>query len=133
MNDRSVEDALVRDAWRVREAAYAPYSQFRVGAAVRASSGQNYSGANVENASFGLTVCAERAAIFAAISAGERKLDLLAVVTDAPAVTPPCGACRQVIWEFAKEGTIVAENRRGDRRRWKIQELLPEAFDLTGS
>lgn len=133
MNDRSVEDALVRDAWRAREAAYAPYSHFRVGAAVLASSGRFYSGANVENASFGLTVCAERAAVFAAVSAGERKLDMLAVVTDAPTIIPPCGACRQVIWEFAKEAAIIAENQRGERRRWKIQELLPDAFELTGS
>jgi len=133
MNDRSLEDKLVRDAWRVREASYAPYSQFRVGAAVLASSGRIYIGANVENASYGLTVCAERAAVFAAVSAGERKLEMLAVVTDAPSITPPCGACRQVIWEFAKDASIIAENQRGERRHWKIQELLPDAFDLTGS
>lgn len=123
-----IVDDLLAAARRARASAYAPYSRFAVGAAVLAGSGQIYAGANVENASYGLTICAERAAIFAAISTGERQIRAVAVVTDAETATPPCGACRQVIWEFGKDALIVAENRRSERREWSIRDLLPDAF-----
>ncbi len=124
---RIVEDLLAA-AWKVRGSAYAPYSRFAVGAAVLSGSGQIFTGANVENASYGLTICAERAAIFGAIGKGERQIKAVVVVTDAEMVTPPCGACRQVIWEFGKDALIIAENLRGDRREWRIRDLLPNAF-----
>ncbi|MGH2458175.1 MAG: cytidine deaminase [Chloroflexota bacterium] len=120
--------ALVQAAWQARENAYAPYSQFRVGAAVLAGSGKIYPGTNVENASSGLTICAERAAIFAAIGAGERSIRAVAVVTEAEQPTPPCGACRQVLQEFGPEALVVAANRTGRSREWRLSDLLPDAF-----
>lgn len=119
---------LLAEAWKAREASYAPYSRFPVGAAVLAGSGRIYRGTNVENASYGLTVCAERAAIFAAVGAGEREIRAVAVVADASVVTPPCGACRQVIWEFGKNAVVIGESRRAGRREWRIVDLLPDAF-----
>jgi cytidine deaminase len=94
-------ETLIAAARQARENAHAPFSNFRVGAAVRANSGRIYGGCNVENASYGLGCCAERVAIFKALSEGERGFDAIAVVTDADTLTPPCGACRQVIWEIA--------------------------------
>jgi cytidine deaminase len=128
MSMRNASEDVLATAWHAREAAYAPYSGFKVGAAVLAGSGRVYPGANVENASYGLTICAERAAICAAISAGERQILVVAVVSEADTVTPPCGACRQVIWEFGKDATVIAENRHGDRREWQLVDLLPDAF-----
>src|ERR1700690_1678167 len=93
-------EGLIKAAGQDRENAHAPFSNFRVGAAVRATSGRIFTGCNVENASYGLTCCAERVAIFKAISEGERGFDAIAVVTDTDSLTPPCGACRQIIWEF---------------------------------
>jgi cytidine deaminase len=119
---------LIAAAGAVREHAYAPYSHFAVGAAVEAGSGRIYVGANVENASYGLTICAERAAIFAAITAGERVIRRLAIVTGAPAPTPPCGACRQVLDEFGPRARVAAATVAGDQRSWTMEELLPEAF-----
>ncbi len=120
-------DALVALATNARQSAYAPYSQFPVGAAVLTESGTIFTGANVENASFGLTICAERAAIFAAASAGERRIRTVAVVTGAADPTPPCGACRQVISEFGPETLIICD-ANGIRRRWLLSELLPYPF-----
>lgn len=126
--DGAAVDRLVAEAWRAREAAYAPYSRFAVGAAVIAGSGRTYTGANVENASYGLTICAERAAIVAAVSAGEREIRAVAVVADSGALAPPCGSCRQVISEFGKASLVIAENRRGQRALWLSSDLLPHAF-----
>src|SRR6202453_94005 len=103
-------DALISAAKQARENAHAPFSDFRVGAAVRANSGRVYSGCNVENASYGLTICAERVAIFKALSEGERGFDAIAVVTDAEKLTPPCGACRQIIWEFCGDAEVILGN-----------------------
>ena len=118
---------LVDSAREVRERAYAPYSGFRVGAAVRAQSGQVYLGCNVENASFGATVCAERNAIAAAVAAGEQQIDAVAVFTEADSPTMPCGLCRQVILEFGADATIVAATPSA-RKQTTLAELLPEPF-----
>ncbi len=114
--------------------AYAPYSRFRVGAAVRASSGKVYTGANVENASYGATACAERNAIFAAVSAGERRLSAVAVAGGAEGVVTgycaPCGICRQVMREFADpaELTVYVAKSAADYRAYTLDRLLPDAF-----
>jgi cytidine deaminase len=121
-----IEDAIAR-AREARERAYAPYSGFHVGAAVVAG-GRVFTGENVENASYPVSVCAERNAVAHMIDAGERKIDLVAVVTAAETPTPPCGACRQVLWEFGREALVVAETTSGERRTWALEDLLPDAF-----
>ncbi|MEK7241673.1 MAG: cytidine deaminase, partial [Planctomycetota bacterium] len=93
---------LIKKAIEAREKSYSPYSHFKVGAALKTTSGKVYAGTNVENASYGLTVCAERVAVYKAVSEGEREFEALAVFTEADELTPPCGACRQVLWEFSK-------------------------------
>ena len=109
-------ETLISAAKQARENAHAPYSNFRVGAAVRAASGRIFGGCNVENATYGLTVCAERVAIFKAISEGERGFDAISVVTDTDTLTPPCGACRQLIWEFWRRcAGDPCEPKRKDR------------------
>lgn len=120
-------EELIRSAFKAREKAYAPYSRFPVGAAVLGESGRIYSGCNIENASYGLTNCAERTAIFKAVSEGERRLRMLAVVADTDLPTAPCGACRQVMVEFGVENIIMC-NTKGDRKLVTIYELLPYAF-----
>ena len=124
-------DRVIELAKQARLRAVAPFSKFLVGAAVQTDQGKLYSGCNVESASYGSTICAERVAIWKAISEGERNFTKLAVVTDSDLLTPPCGACRQAIWEFCKDATIVLANLRGDREEWRITELLPRAFDAT--
>ena len=122
-------DTLIAAARRARENAHAPYSNFRVGAAVRAKSGRVYGGCNVENASYGLTCCAERVAIFKAVSDGERGFDAIAVVTDAETLTPPCGACRQIIWEFCGDVPVILADLAGNSETTSAAKLLPRAFD----
>src|SRR5579871_3761674 len=107
------QQELVDHAKRAREHAYARYSQFKVGAAVRGESGNLHSGCNVENASFGLSICAERVAIFKAVCAGERKIVELALVTDGERASRPCGACRQVLSEFGKDAIVIMSNLDG--------------------
>jgi len=125
----SQRDALIAAATQARENAHAPFSNFRVGAALRAKSGRIYTGCNVENASYGLTCCAERVAIFKAISEGERGFDAIAVVTDTDSLTPPCGACRQIIWEFCGDVPVILANTKGDVEEESSAKLLPRAFD----
>lgn len=108
--------------------AYAPYSRFHVGAAVLADDGRVFSGANVENASYGLTSCAERNAIFTAVSAGVRAIVAIAIHTPTDAPVSPCGACRQVIFEFGPMATVLSCCASEGERRWAIDELLPGAF-----
>jgi cytidine deaminase len=122
-------DALIAAAKRARENAHAPYSNFKVGAALRSSSGRVFGGCNVENATYGLTVCAERVAIFKAMSEGERKFDALAVVTDTDQLTPPCGACRQLIWEFCGDVPVILSNLSGKSEVVRMKELFPKPFD----
>ncbi|MEJ7597699.1 MAG: cytidine deaminase [Kofleriaceae bacterium] len=113
-----------------QDRAYAPYSKFKVGAALRMS-GQEFEGANVENASYSLTICAERAAIATAVVAGARELEEVVVCTDASPPSSPCGACRQVLVEFARDPaavTVTAVNPQGERRSWTLAQLLPDSF-----
>jgi cytidine deaminase len=121
--------ALITAARQARENACASISNFRVGAAVRAKSGRIYSGCNVENATLGLTMCAERVAIFKAVSEGERGFDAIAVVTNVPGLTPPCGACRQIIWEFCGDVPVVLANLDGKVEVESSLKLLPRPFD----
>jgi len=107
----------------------APFSHFLVGAALRTKDGKVFTGCNVESASYGLTVCAERVAIWKALSEGERDFTDLVVVADTEQLAPPCGTCRQIIWEFAKHAAIVLANLRGQKEEVSIRELLPRAFD----
>ena len=125
----SEHDLLIAAARMVRENAQAPYSNFRVGAAVRAKSGRIFSGCNVENSTYGLTLCAERVAIFKAISEGERGFDAIAVVTDTDSLTPPCGACRQIIWEFCGDAEVVLANLHGKIALHRMSALFPKPFD----
>lgn len=123
---------LIEAARKARENAHAPFSKFKVGAALRARSGKIYTGCNVENASYGLTICAERNAIFKAISEGERAgFDAIAVVTDAVKLTPPCGACRQIIWEFCGDAEVILANLQGRTKKFQMRDLLPEPFDAS--
>ena len=122
-------EPLIEAAKRARLQSVAPFSNFLVGAAVRAGSGKVYTGCNVESASYGLTVCAERIAIWKALSEGERQFTELAIVADTETLTPPCGTCRQIIWEFARNATIVFANLNGESDEFRIADLLPRAFD----
>jgi len=119
---------LVAAARKARGRAYAPYSHFYVGAAVL-SDGRVYTGVNVENASYPLSVCAERNAVAAAVTAGRTKIDAVAVVADDTEPTPPCGGCRQVLHEFGPDMLVVAEADNGRRAEWVLRSLLPAAFD----
>lgn len=128
MNKESFQ-SLIEAATEARLYSVAPFSNFKVGAAVRTESGKVYTGCNVESASYGLTVCAERVAIWKALSEGERHFTQLAVVADTETLTPPCGTCRQIIWEFAKGADIVFANLKGESEVFHIADLLPRAFD----
>jgi cytidine deaminase len=125
----SEHDALIEAAKRARENAHAAFSNFRVGAALHATSGRIFGGCNVENATYGLTVCAERVAIFKAISEGERGFDAIAVVTDTDKLTPPCGACRQIIWEFCGDVPVILANLKGQVETIAMRDLFPKPFD----
>jgi len=122
-------DTLISAAKAARANAHAPFSHFKVGAALRTSSGKIFGGCNVENATYGLTICAERVAIFKAISEGQHKFDALAVVTDTDSLTPPCGACRQLIWEFCGDVPVVMANLQGKVEELRMSQLFPKPFD----
>jgi cytidine deaminase len=125
----SDDDELLEAARRVRAHAHAPYSRYQVGAAVRAASGRVYAGANVENASYGLALCAERSAVAAAIAAGEKRLSAVAVVTATSPPAAPCGMCRQVLAEFGDDALpVLLTNDRGERQDTTLGALLPHAF-----
>lgn len=129
MAKEQMEPQLVAAAREIRERAYAPFSDFKVGAAVETAGGRIYCGCNIESASYGLTVCAERVAIWKAISEGEKDLTRIAVVVDTEELTPPCGICRQIIWEFCGDVPVTLANLHGQTETVQMRELLPRAFD----
>jgi cytidine deaminase len=122
-------DVLLDAARAVREHAHADYSGFKVGAALETADGTIVTGCNIENATYGLTVCAERVAMFKALSEGHREFRRMVVVAPPEAPTPPCGACRQVLWEFAGDLEVILANAKGETGRHTMSELLPQPFD----
>jgi cytidine deaminase len=128
-------DALVDAARQARDNAVADFSHFKVGTALETDTGEIVTGCNVENATYGLTVCAERVAIFKALSEGKRSFKRIAVVADTASPTPPCGACRQIIWEFCGDVEVVIANLSSVTATYRMRDLLPVPFDkrLLGS
>ncbi len=118
-------------ALAAREYAHAPYSHFRVGAALEDATGRIHTGCNVENATYGLTLCAERVAVFKAISEGARDFRRIAVAADTATLTPPCGACRQILWEFCGDIEITLLNPHGKSETLQLRDLFPRAFDAS--
>jgi cytidine deaminase len=125
------DQALVAAACEAREKAYVPYSRFPVGAAIITDDGKLYTGCNIENASFGITNCAERTAIFKAVSEGHLRFTTIAVVADTDGPVSPCGACRQVMSEFGPDAKVILTNLKGDVQVTSVRELLPGAFRTT--
>jgi len=124
-------DSLLDAALAARSNAFAPYSKFQVGAAIEDLSGRIHTGCNVENATYGLTICAERVAVFKAISEGARQFRRVAVAADTDVLTPPCGACRQILWEFCGDVEIVLVNPRGKTETYRLANLFPKPFDAS--
>ncbi|MFO0822499.1 MAG: cytidine deaminase [Gemmataceae bacterium] len=125
----SSELELIAAAAEARTRAFAPYSHFQVGAALEAEDGTIIPGCNVESASYGLTTCAERVAVFTGVARGFRCFKRVAIVTDTETPTPPCGACRQILWEFAPDAEVLLANLTGKVERFTMRELLPRGFD----
>jgi cytidine deaminase len=123
------ERLLLNAARAAREHAHAPFSHFKVGAALETADGRVITGCNVENATYGLTVCAERVAVWKAISEGHRGFRRVAVVADTKAPTPPCGACRQILWEFGGDLEVILGNLQDETGRYQLRDLLPLPFD----
>lgn len=124
-------DPLVTAALAARENAFAPFSKFKVGAAVEGLDGRIHTGCNVENATYGLTLCAERVAVFKGISEGARRFKRVVVAADARRLTPPCGACRQILWEFCGDVEILLVNPHGKTETHRLKDLFPKPFDVT--
>ncbi|HEX4748726.1 MAG TPA: cytidine deaminase [Bryobacteraceae bacterium] len=124
-------DRLIQAATAVRQRAHTPFSHFKVGAAIEDENGRVFTGCNVENATYGLTVCAERVAIFKAISEGAGKLKRVAVVADTDTLTPPCGACRQLLWEFCGNAELILANLSGKHESTSVAEIFPRPFDAS--
>ena len=120
---------LIRAARQARRRALAPFSGFKVGAAIETADGDIITGCNIENATYGLTICAERVAIFKALSDGHRRFVRIVVAADTAAPTPPCGACRQILWEYAGDIEVILANLRRETARHRLGALLPEPFD----
>ncbi|MCR4435596.1 MAG: cytidine deaminase [Clostridiales bacterium] len=126
MNSRE----LVKTAREIMKNSYSPYSKFRVGAAVQTESGKLFTGVNIENASYGATCCAERTAVFKAVSEGEKKVKAVAIASDSDDFIYPCGICRQVIGEFGdRETRIICSKNNGEYREYKLEDLFPNAFN----
>jgi cytidine deaminase len=124
-------EPLIEAALKAREMAHAPFSNFRVGAALEDDSGRIHTGCNIENATYGLTVCAERVAVFKAISEGARSFRRIAIASDSAVLTPPCGACRQILWEFCGDVEVVLADPRGRTETLRLRDLLPRPFDAS--
>ncbi|HBT50499.1 MAG TPA: cytidine deaminase [Petrotoga sp.] len=127
MKDKTIVETLYEEAMKTRENAYTPYSNFKVGASLLSDNGEIFSGCNVENASYGLSLCAERNTIFSAVARGERKFKAMLIVAEGEAPVKPCGACRQVMAEFGDFDVYLA-NTKGKIEKTKVSELLPNAF-----
>ena len=124
------DKTLIEQAKKAMENAYVPYSHFKVGAALLDKNGTVFRGCNIENASYGATCCAERTALFKAVSEGVKNFEKIAIVSDSGNITPPCGICRQVLLEFMPEGMVVLENELGEIKTYSVKELLPIGFTL---
>jgi cytidine deaminase len=122
-------DDLISEATAAREKALAPYSDFKVGAALRTKDGRIYTGCNIENVSYGLSICAERVALWKALSEGSLEFSEIAIVTDAEVLTSPCGACRQLLWEYCGNIPVHLHSLRGSREEHSLAELFPHPFD----
>ncbi len=122
-------NSLVEAARAVRERAHAPFSHFKVGAAIEDEHGRIFTGCNVENATYGLSLCAERVAVFKAISEGAGRLKRVAVVADTDVLTPPCGACRQILWEFCGDAELILANLAGKQESTSVAQIFPKPFD----
>lgn len=123
-----IDQALIEDAKKARENAAAPFSKFKVGAALRTKGGKVYGGCNVENCTYALTVCAERVALLSALAAGEREFEAIAVVTQSNEPSPPCGPCRQLMWEYCGDIDVALANLEGQRVDYKLSTLFPHPF-----
>lgn len=126
---KNTEEKLIEMAMEARQRAFAPYSNFKVGAALLGKDGATFTGCNIENASYGLTMCAERVAIFKAVSEGATDFERVVVVADTDELTPPCGSCRQLIWEFCGDVPVTLANLKGAVETFQMSDLLPRAFD----
>ncbi|HLG96039.1 MAG TPA: cytidine deaminase [Bryobacteraceae bacterium] len=124
-------DKLIEAALQAREHAHAPFSKFKVGAALEDESGRIFTGCNVENATYGLTMCAERVAVFKALSEGARKFKRVVVAADTDVLTPPCGACRQILWEFCGDVELILVNPQGKTESMRLKQLFPRPFDAS--
>ena len=129
MADQNSERELIEAAAEARENAVTPYSKFKVGAAVETDAGELIKGCNIETSTYGLTLCAERVAIFKAVSDGKTKFTRIAVVADTDTLTPPCGSCRQIIWELCGDVPVIMSNLEGKTETIQMRDLLPRAFD----
>jgi cytidine deaminase len=124
-------DPLIAAALKAREFAHAPFSKFKVGAAIQDDTGRVFTGCNVENATYGLTLCAERVAVFKAVSEGAGKLVRVAVAADTDTLTPPCGACRQILWEFCGDAEVILSNLHEKTETFRLRDLFPRPFDAS--
>ena len=122
---------LIDAALAARENAHAPFSKFKVGAALEDQTGRIFTGCNVENATYGLTICAERVAVFKAISEGARKFTRIAIAADTDVLTPPCGACRQILWEFCGNAELILVNLQGKSESFRLKDIFPRPFDAS--
>jgi cytidine deaminase len=126
-----MSDPLIDAALASRHHAHAPFSKFKVGAAIQVEDGRIYTGCNIENASYGLTLCAERVALFKAMSEGARVFTRIAVAAETDDLTPPCGACRQVLWEFCGNAELTLINTSGKREDMRMGDIFPRPFDAS--
>ena len=131
MSDLQAKSDLIDSASAARLRAHAPFSHFKVGAAIEDENGRVFTGCNVENATYGLSVCAERVAIFKAVSEGAAKIKRILVIADTDILTPPCGACRQILWEFCGDAELTLANLKGKRETMSVKEIFPRPFDAS--